>query len=497
MSHPHQWQIQMYKQLERYVVQKLRKKKVSQKEVRDLTGISEKSIQRIEKEPEITDIDEEAFRKSKNMGRPSSVSQYEAQILEWLQEPRAPEDGLIKGQEILARLRQQGYTGGKTAVYELVRRLRPKDPPKPILRFEGLPGEFSQHDFGQRWVTFADGTRKLVRFFASRLKYSRFVDIQLVENEQQETVVRSLLKAFEHFGGVPMMGVFDNMSSAVKSRETQEDGSVKVHWTERFGQFVVDCGLIPLACWPYRPQEKGSVENLVGFVKGNFFCGRTFKDMEDVHQQLQAWMHHVNEQRPCDATGEIPAVRLKREPLQPLNHNAQTYAFKVSVVVRPTARVHYRGIEYSVPGHAVGQTVTLHLQQEQVSIYEGDRCLGVHPRFPENGKSSVLSEHAQEFFESPHKKPYAQRQILLDLDPLVEPYLTELVHRRPQAWAEDVDLTYQLYEKVGRTELLAAIELAVEARCIGSEYLLEFVEHPHACAESHLLQNTSDGGTAQ
>ena len=61
----------------------------------------------------------------------------------------------------------------------------------------------------------------------------------------------------------------------------------------------------------------------------------------------------------------------------------------------------------------------------------------------------------------------------------MEPYLTELVHRRPQAWAEDVDLTYQLYEKVGRTELLAAIELAVEVRCIGSEYLLEFVEHPH------------------
>ena len=35
-------------------------------------------------------------------------------------------------------------------------------------------------------------------------------------------------------------------------------------------------------------------------------------------------------------------------------------------------------------------------------------------------------------------KPYAQRQLLLDLDPLVEPYLTELVHRRPLAWQNDV-----------------------------------------------------------
>jgi transposase len=467
----------MYSQMERYMVQKLRKQKVPQKEVRELTGISEKSIQRMEKEPEVTEIDEEGFRKSRNLGRPSMVSQYEEKIWEWLQEPRTLEDGPLKSQEILARLRKEGYGGGKTAVYELVKRIRPKEAPKPIVRFEGLPGEFSQHDFGQRWVTFSDGSRKVVRFFASRLKYSRFVDIQIVENEQQETVVRSLLRAFEHFGGVPMIGVFDNMTTAVKSREIREDGTVKVQWTERFGQLAVDCGLVPLACWPYRPQEKGSVENLVGFVKGNFFCGRSFKDMEELNEQLQAWMRYVNEERPCDATGEIPAERLKREPLQALPHRAETYAFKVTAVVRPTARVHYRGLEYSVPADTIGQSLTLHLQQEQVKLYLGERHLATHPRFPENGKSSVLSHHAEELFQFRRGKPYAQRQLLLDLDPLVEPYLTQLVHRRPLAWAEDVEATYQLYQRIGRSDLLAAIELALEMRCFGSEYLLELVEH--------------------
>ena len=458
-------------------MQKLRKKNVPQPEVRDLTGISERSISRIEKEEQIKEIDEESFRKSHNMGRPSPVTEHESQIRQWLEDPRHVDDGPIKSQEILARLRQQGYEGGKTAVYELVRRLRPKTKPRPIVRFEGLPGEFSQHDFGQRWVTFSDGSRQLIRFFASRLKYSRYVDIQIVENEQQETVVRSLLSAFEHFGGVPMIGVFDNMSTAVKSREIRDDGSVKVHWTERFGQLAVDCGLVPLACWPYRPQEKGSVENLVGFVKGNFFCGRTFKDADDVKGQLQDWITHVNDERPCDATGEIPAERLKREPLQPLHHQSESYPFKVTVVVRPTARVHYRGIEYSVPAETLGQTVTLHLQQTQVAIYLGDRHLAEHPRFPENGKSSVLPEHAEELFQIKRGKPYAQRQLLLDLAPIVEPYLTELVHRRPLAWEEDVDTTYQLYQRIGHNELLAAIELAIELRCFGSEYLLEIVEH--------------------
>ena len=466
----------MYSQLERYLVQKLRKHGLSQKKISEQTGISQRSISRIEKEKPITELNEEEFKKARKIGRPRATAKYEEKIRQWLEEERNPEDGTIKSQEILARLREQGYEGGKTAIYELVRSLRPKITPKPVLRFEGLPGEFSQHDFGQRWVTFKDGSRKLVRFFASRLKYSRYVDIQLVENEQQETVVRSLLKAYENFGGVPMISVFDNMSTVVKSREIREDGSVKVNWTERFGELVVECGLVPLACWPYRPQEKGSVENLVGFVKGNFFSGRHFEDVEDVKHQLQDWMRKVNEERPSDATGEIPIERLKREPLQPLAHKASSYPFKVSVVVRPTARVHYRGIQYSVPASSIGQTVTLHLQQEQVEIYLGEQHLATHPRFPENGKSSVLDKHAQELFQSRRGKPYAQRQLLLDLDPLVEPYLTELVHRRPLAWQDDVEKIYQLYQRIGHAEILTAIELAFEQRCFGSEYLIDMVE---------------------
>lgn len=458
------------------MVQKLRKTGMPQPKVCELTGISERSIRRIEQEPEVTDTDETNSQKSRQPGRPSSVSPYEAEIRQWFDEPRNPEDGPLKSREVLARLRAKGYTGGKSAVYELVRRIRPKQPPVPIVRFEGLPGEFSQHDFGQRRVRFTDGSIRVIRFFASRLKYSRFIDVQIVDNEQQETVVRCLLRAFEHFGGVPLMSVFDNMSSAVKSREMQPDGQVKVYWTERFGQLCMDCGLIPLACWPYRPQQKGSVENLVGFVKGNFFCGREFKDRADLINQLKAWEDVVNQERVCDATGEIPQKRLGRESLKPCALRAETYAFKISVVVRPTARAHYRGLEYSVPAETIGQTVTLHLQEQQVEIYLGDRFLARHPRFPENGKSSVLAEHAQALFQFRRGKPYAQRQLLLDLDPLVEPYLTELVHRRPQGWQSDIEAIYQLYEQIGRTDLLAAIELATEERCFGGEYLQAIAE---------------------
>jgi hypothetical protein len=60
--------------------------------------------------------------------------------------------------EILRRAKLKGYAGGKTALYELIRSLRPKAV-RPLVRFEGLAGEFSQHDFGHVDVGFLNGPK--------------------------------------------------------------------------------------------------------------------------------------------------------------------------------------------------------------------------------------------------------------------------------------------------------------------------------------------------
>jgi len=49
--------------------------------------------------------------------------------------------------ELLRRARQAGYGGAKSALCALVKELRP-DRPRPLVRFEGLPGDCSQHAFG-------------------------------------------------------------------------------------------------------------------------------------------------------------------------------------------------------------------------------------------------------------------------------------------------------------------------------------------------------------
>ena len=56
-------------------------------------------------------------------GRPSTMELYAPQVAQWLRE-----DPDLPGVEILRRVRLAGYRRGKSALYELVRRLRVRRP---------------------------------------------------------------------------------------------------------------------------------------------------------------------------------------------------------------------------------------------------------------------------------------------------------------------------------------------------------------------------------
>jgi transposase len=145
----------------------------------------------------------------------------------------------------------------------------------PVVRFEGLPGEFSQHDFGEVRVRYHDGAEAIVHFFASRLKYSRSAEITLVRDEQVETLVRTLVDHLAAFGGIPLVAVFDRPKTVALKWGR---GGVVTEWNPTLASVALDLGIGVEVCWPYRPQEKGCVENLVGWVKGSFFKQRRFLD---------------------------------------------------------------------------------------------------------------------------------------------------------------------------------------------------------------------------
>ncbi|EQD46398.1 Integrase, catalytic region, partial [mine drainage metagenome] len=141
-----------------------------------------------------------------------------------------------------------------------------------------------------------------LHFFAARLKWSRWVYVEPVPNERVEALSRALINSFQSFGGVPLVGVFDNPKTVVIARHGD-----RIQWNETFAQVALDFRFGPELCTPRRGQEKGAVENLVGFVKNGFFKVRRFHDRSDLDAQLAQWHHEVNYERPCRATKVVPA----------------------------------------------------------------------------------------------------------------------------------------------------------------------------------------------
>lgn len=303
----------------------LRRAGHSLEEVAKLAGVSQKSVQRGAAESPVTAFDTLAERVRCDIGRPSKAEAFRGLLVAEL----AKQPG-VRGVELLRRARLAGYAGGKSALYELIAAIRPREPVQPLVCFEGLPGEFSQHDFGEVDVEFGNGTARRVHFFASRLKYSRWAEVSLVPDERVEALVRSLVDHFAAMGGIPLLAVFDRSKTVALA--WRRDGVV-TEWNPTFAGVVLDLGLGIEVCWPYSPRQKGAVENLVGWVKGSFFKQRRFLDEEDLRRQLTEWHEEVNVQRPSRATGVPPAMRMpeERARLRPLKVSPEELALRFPV----------------------------------------------------------------------------------------------------------------------------------------------------------------------
>jgi transposase len=460
----------MIDMLKRHEIQVLRRAAHTWSEIAALSGVSEKTARRVATEDPVTTVDNEAERARRQVGRPSKAEAYRDVLVQAL-----TEDPRLRSVELLHRARLAGYTGGKSAVYALAQTLRLRTV-TPLVRFEGLPSEFSQHDFGEVWVTYQDGTEEKVHFFASRLKYSRWVEVSLVPDERVETLVRAVVAHLAAFGGIPLVAVFDRPKTI--ALKWGRDGVV-TEWNPTFAGVALDLGIGVEVCWPYRPQEKGSVENLVGWVKGSFFKQRRFLDRADLERQLREWLTEANTTRPSRATGVPPSARIAedRARLRPLRVAPADLALRIPVSVNPTGVVIHDGHPYSMPPDAIGLPGTLYLYRDRVRIIAG-RFTANHARQFQPGAGSILPEHrAQRVAAVSGKRArrYLQRQHLMDVGAAALAYLTELTHRRPRTWIPEVERLHALLQTHGDAALRAAFARGLAEQAIGAEYIAHYL----------------------
>lgn len=224
--------------MERSAIQLLRKRGKSERQIAQELGHSRRTVARVLREP----VDRAPARRQ----RKSIVDAYREQIGDWLGE------GLTATRMLeLARADPvQPYEGGHSVFREAVRRERLRrtqaaaDVP---VRFEGLPAEYLQVDWGEiRRFPFTQALPGTRYFLACRLKFSRWTWVWFTTNMRQETLLRGLVACFVSLGFVPWVLVFDNMKTVTSGRDPQGQPI----WTSALLQLANEFGFHPEACTP-------------------------------------------------------------------------------------------------------------------------------------------------------------------------------------------------------------------------------------------------------
>jgi transposase len=461
----------MLRYMERSTIHYLKQKGWSNVQIAEFTGHHRDTIAHV--------LREEVDKKPKTRERSSAVAVFDAQINAWLDQ----DVPVIRMLELARTESDHPYTGGETAFYDYVRkvrRARKQTPRNLALRFEGVPGEFLQIDWGEvRGLGFSKaGTQPQTRyFFAARLKYSRYMYVSFHTDMREETLLRCLIACCAEIDGVPWAVVTDNMKTAVLGRDEQNQPI----WNPAYQKLAVEFKFHPDVCAPASGNQKGAVENLVKFVKGNFLPGRTFYDDSDLAEQCREWLRQVNTQRPSDATGEPPAVLLAEEQPKfgPLPEVARDYGFFDCVVVSREGLVAIETNRYSVPAHLMGRALTARIHTKRIELFADQELVATHVRLPAQNARVIDPAHFEAaFVGKPRGRVMVYRDWLCSLSPVVMSYVHEISHKRRKAMNQQMIALYDLAQEIGKADFVAALELAAEQQMYGAEYVRAIVSLP-------------------
>jgi transposase len=379
--------------------------------------------------------------------------------------------------QVFQRLREQGFDGGYSLVKAYVRAVRPRRQPA-FLTLAFAPGECAQVDWGMFGAVPVGQTQRRLSFFVMVLCYSRMLYVECTVSQTMEHFLACHQHAFEFFGGIPHKIMVDNLKSAVLTRAL---GEAPV-FNPKYLDFATHCGFTIAPCNVGKGNEKGRVENAVGYVKKNFLAGLEIPDFGALNPAARQWLDTVANMRVHGETKATPATLWHKE--RPSLHPLPLHPFDIATVSQVRASRQFRITldtnRYSVPAHYAGQALTLKTYPDRLCLYHGNTLIARHTRRYDRFQDIEDPDHPKPLLE--HRKKARDHQLFLRflaLSPRAEAYYGKLEERRlnPRHHVRKIVALSDIYapDSVAR-----ALEDALTYEAFSSEYIANLLEQ-RAC----------------
>lgn len=282
----------------------------------------------------------------------------------------------LTSQRIHEELMDQGFQGSYGIVNKYVQSKKSDYKTKATLRFETIPGEQAQVDWGYFGDFYDLDQKKIIRLccFVMILGYSRMRFIHFFESDDSHHFLLGHNLAFKYFGGYTREILYDNLKSVVIKRAFKQKDS---EFNKEFLEFSGFYGFKTTLAQPYRPQTKGKVESTVKFVRDNFFNGTEFRTLEEINIKANQWLTKVNNQV-HHTTHEKPTERHTKEGLIEITGHMYDLSKTYYRKVQPDCHFSFRANFYSCPMRYAGKEIVVKEINNNVFVYYRDERIAIH-----------------------------------------------------------------------------------------------------------------------
>jgi len=414
---------------------------------------------------------------AKRAPRPSKLDAHRDLIKEFVEQ-----DPQVKAPVVLQRLQDNGFVGKITIVRNYLQKLRgSQSSRRAFIRFESPPGRQMQIDWGHfGHLQYQDTKRKLYALAVIE-SYSRMLYVEFTHSQNQSALHQCMLNAFTFFGGTSQEIVVDNMLTAVIERQGR-----LIRFNDAFLTFLIPLKMVPVACNPGAPHEKGKIESAIKYLRRNFWPLRTFTDLCDVNRQVRKWLDTVANVRVHQTTLKRPVDRFVDVCLRPLPELIADSRETQTLKVYKDFAVRFDANTYTTPPWAIGKRVSLKADQQTVIICYQHKKIAVHDRCWQRGKRIETPSHKEQVRK-------LQRKLWLDKDIAAfssigkeaVTYLQALSQAR-QPIKKNVSKLLSLRDDYGTTSIIYALKRALIHNAIGADYIENILYQEMTPKKQHL-----------
>lgn len=269
-------------------------------------------------------------------------------------------------------------------------------PPQSCIPLSYAPGEAVQIDWGEATI-YIDGQKTKVHTFCGRLCHSCDIFVQVYRSANEEAFLEAQQLMFDYFGGVPRRVIFDNAKVAVK-----EGFGLYAKPQDKYIAFFAHYAFVADFCNPAKGNEKGLVENLVGYSRRNFLVPvPRVSSIDELNHRLWNDCLSYRENHKVDNRQHSVKILYQEDLicLTPIPMYRYDTSKTVMAKVDDFSTVRYEKNSYSVPTRYLRKDVTVKGYANIICILHNCAVIATYSRTYGFGSTQYRLEHYIDLLE--------------------------------------------------------------------------------------------------